>query len=448
MVEPGETVLVAVSGGVDSVVLLDLLQQLASDYGVSLHVAHLDHGVRAASSADARFVEQLAGTRGLPIHASRLDPEALGAHRGHGAEGSSREARYAFLRSVAAEIGASRIALGHTADDQTETILYRLARGTGPTGLRGIPPVRDSYVRPLIEITRGEILAYAQERELAWRVDASNADPSFARNLIRHRILPELEAINPRVGEAIRRGSLLAAEAEEVSRFVVAMLWNAIRPEEGEGRLKLPRDALISYPHAVQKLLLRGGAQRVRGNLAGVEHDHIEAAVRLIAGPASHGELSLPGLHVRVQSGEVLLTRARGPTPEPWEYPVEVGETVIPDPPITLKLAIQDAPIDPEPLDCWAELADAERVVFPLELRSRREGDRFAPLGFGKSMKLKDFLINEGVPYFDRDRVPLLCDQEKVVWVVGVRLSDEVRITDATRSVLSMRATMRARQPV
>jgi tRNA(Ile)-lysidine synthase len=444
MLNPGEAVLVAVSGGIDSVVLLDLLLRLTPEYAISLHVAHLDHGLRPASTGDARFVERLAEERGLPIHVSRLAPDALAAHRKHGPEGAAREARHAFLERVAAEIGAERIAVGHTANDQAETILHRLARGAGMKGLRGIRPVRSPYVRPLIQTTRDEILAYAQERRLTWRNDASNADVSFARNRIRHRVLPELEAINPKVVEAICRASLHAAEAEEASRFLVSMLWDTARAEEGEERLTLRRDALISYPDAVRKLLLREGARRVRGNLTGMEHDHVEAAGRLIAVESSHGEVSLPGLHVRVQNDEVLLSRGADASLEPWAFSIDLGETEIPQPRLTIELAIiEEEPSQMSLSDRWTELADADRVVFPLELRSRRTGDRFAPFGLGTSLKLKDFLINERVPYFDRGRVPLLCDREKIVWVVGVRLSDEVRITETTRRYLSMRARKR-----
>jgi tRNA(Ile)-lysidine synthase len=446
MLNPGEAVLVAVSGGIDSVVLLDLLQRLVPDYGISLHVAHLDHGLRGASSSDdARFVERLAEERGLPIHTSRLEPGSLGNHRKYGREGAAREVRYAFLESVAAEIGVERIALGHTANDQAETILHRLTRGTGATGLRGIPPVRPPFVRPLIEATRDEIFTYAQERKLIWRIDASNVDASFTRNRIRHRVLPELETINPKAVEAICRGSLLAAEAEEASRFLVSTLWDGACSEESRKRLTLRRDALISYPPAVQKLLLREGARRVRGNLVGIEHDHVESVVRLIAPETAHGELSLPGLHVRVQSDEILLARGAEASLEPWTFPVDFGETEIPEPPITLRLAlVEQEPPRMNAADRWTELADADRIVYPLELRSRREGDRFAPLGSGTRVKLKDFLIDERVPYYNRGRLPLLCDREKIVWIVGVRLSDEVRITDTTRRFLSMHARERS----
>ncbi len=444
MFDSGGTVLVAVSGGLDSVVLLDLLSRLAPDYGISLHVAHLDHGLRPASADDARFVERLSADLDLPSRIDRLDPDKFDARSGGVSEAAARAARHAFLESVRTEIGASRIALGHTADDQAETIIHRLTRGSGIKGLRGIPPVRLPFVRPLIETRRAEILEYARTRNLDWRVDASNADLSLTRNRIRHRVLPELERLNPKVVESICRSADLAAEADEIGDHLIRLLWDEVLANEGEERVAFRLGALNDLSRAVRKLLLREGARRVRGDLTGFEHDHTEEAARLAASESSHGELSLPGLSVRIQSDEVVLTRSAESPLAPWTYPVELGETAIVEPPIALRLEVVDgAPPRMNPSDRWIESADADRIHFPLELRSRRDGDRFTPLGLAKCVKLKDFLINEKIPYYDRDRVPLLCDREKIVWVVGVRLSDEVKITDSTCRILRMTARER-----
>ena len=439
MWNPGDTVLVAVSGGVDSVVLLDLLERLAAENQLSLHVAHLDHGLRDTSSADAEFVADIARDRGLPIHRSHLSPGALSDSRKQGLEEAARNARYAFLQQVASEIGAHGIALGHTASDQAETVLHRLARGTGITGLCGIPPVRRPFIRPLIDLTRAEILAYAGQHDLRWRTDASNLDLSFTRNRIRHRVIPELERINPAAVESICRASRHAVEAEQTSRFLVSTLWDAVCSSEDEQRIALRRSVLLTYPSAVRNLLLREGARRVRGELVGLDRDHVEAIAQLVASTSSHGELSLPDLHVYAQADELLLVPGDTPSIEPWSIPIGLGETELPEPPIALHLRIVegDRP-NIRSSDRWSEVADADRIAFPLELRSRRIGDRFTPLGMATTLKLKDFLINEHVPYYNRGQLALLCDQEKIIWVVGVRLSNDVRITSATRRCLLM----------
>jgi len=444
MLTGDETVLVAVSGGVDSVALLDVLGRLAPEYGLSLHVAHLDHGLRAEASAeDARFVAQLAARLGMPLHAERLPPGALAAARGHGTEGAAREARYAFLERQAAGIGAHRIALGHTASDQAETILHRLVRGAGIAGLRGIPPIRGPFIRPLLGLTRSEILAYAETRRLMWRDDATNADPAFARNRIRHRVLPELEQINPRAVEAICRASGHAAGAEDIATFLVSNLWNGVCSEQRSQRVVFRRNVLSCYPPGVRRLLLREGVRRARGTLRGIDEGHVLSLQHLLAASLRQ-RLDLPGLHAQAAGNELVLSREEQPSVGPWAFPVELGRTEIPDPPITLTLSVHEAGRPPlRPSDRWDEVADADRIAFPLSLRSRHAGDRFAPLGLGTETKLKDFLVNARLPDPDRGRIPLLCDQEKIVWVVGVRLSEAVRLGEDTRRYLTMQARWR-----
>ncbi len=442
MLPDSGSLVVAVSGGVDSVVLFELLYRLAPDRDITLHIAHLDHGIRGGSSEDAAFVRRLADRHGVPFHGSRLEPDALASPRG-GLEAAARTARYAFLRSVADGIGAGTIALGHTADDQAETVVYRLARGTGPEGLSGIPAVRRPYVRPLIEVTRDELLRYARERGLAWRDDPSNANVTFARNRIRHRVVPELRSINPKAVEAIGRAAELTADAEEAIRFLVSRLANELGMASGETGVTAPRDAVCSIPPPVRGRLLREAIRRVRGTLTGIEHAHIDAVDRLVAGNRSHGRLSLPGLHLRVHGNEIRFAPARERANRHWSAPVGLGETNIPELPMALRLELGDRPPRHLSADRRSEVADADRVLFPLVVRSRRDGDRFAPLGMKHRMKLKDFLINERVPYFDRPRLPLLCDREKIVWVVGMRLSDEVRIRETTRRFLRMEVTDR-----
>jgi tRNA(Ile)-lysidine synthase len=180
---------------------------------------------------------------------------------------------------------------------------------------------------------------------------------------------------------------------------------------------------------------------RVRDDLSGITQAHIEAVRQLAASDRAHGELSLPNLHVRMERNRITLTLERPAIVSPWAIRANIGETTIP--PAGLALRLERAERDGHDVpssDAWTELADADRIAYPLEVRARREGDRFAPLGLGAETKLKDFLINERVPFYERDRLALLCDQERILWVIGVRLSDDVRITDSTKHVLVMHA--------
>ena len=444
MLARGDRVLVAVSGGVDSVVLLDLLRRLAPQWDLMITMAHLDHGLRSKSREDAHFVECLGANLGLPVVLERADPGSLERYRALGSEAAAREVRRAFLNRVAGSVGAAKIALGHTASDRAETIIFRLTRGTGPEGLVGIRPVNGLYVRPLLDVTRKEILAYANERGLSWREDPSNDDLDFSRNRIRHRVLPELGRINPRLVEAICRSGDLVAELANVTAHLVRDVWPTIATEEAGERIRLSRDALTRQPAEVQSLLLREAFRRVRGNLNGIERRHLDVARSLIASDAARGHADLPRLSVRVQGHDVLVLRnvEEAVDPAKTTIPVELGRTPLPALGCTMELRLVERaslenPIDPD--DPRVEVADADCMAFPLHVRTRALGDRFAPLGMPTSGKLKDFLINQHVPFYDRSRVPLLCDREKILWAVGLRLSDEVRVTETTRRLLIMR---------
>lgn len=444
MAPRGGRVLVAVSGGLDSVVLLTILHELSGDLGIHLSVAHLDHALREDSAADATFVKELGEGLGLPVIVERADVGALAASERVGVEEAAREARHAFLRRAAEGVGAARLALGHTADDQAETILFRLARGTGLEGLRGMDAVSGSIVRPLLYASRAEVQAYAEEKGLRWREDASNLDLRFSRNRIRQRVLPELRAINPEAAEALQRAGTLAEEALDALAYLIATVWPNLEPAESPGRVELSRETLSHLPEPVQSYVLREALRRARGTLRGLERPHILAARRLAGQPGATGAVDLPQARVEV-TGRRVLVQGDVPAPEAaraWAVPLPLGRTVLPDQHLVVDVSVESLSRRGEvpEADEWTELADADAVSFPLTLRTRSEGDRFAPLGMSHEIRLKDFLINQRVPRAERDRLPLLCDREKIVWVVGLRMSERVKVSRSTTRILRMRA--------
>jgi len=443
MIERGDRVVIAVSGGADSMALLFALHSLSSDLDCELAVAHLDHGLRPSSAADARFVEEQAASLGLPVMSERCDVLGEAAARRQGIEEAARGVRRTFLARVAAEWGASRVALGHTADDQAETVLFRLARGTGWDGLCGMAPVSGPIIRPLLFLTRGEVRQFAADQGIPWREDETNGDVSFARNRIRERVLPELAAINPDVVRSIARFADIAGDMRGIEQYVVDRLWDDVCESEDSGSLRLVRPRVVTLPPSVQSVVLREAMRRARGDLCGLGRSHVAAARRLAAGEAERGELHLPRLRLLVSRGSIdFLAADRRPPAGPWLIALPLGRTTVATAGLSVEISLaarDEIPTTPTG-NPWEEVADADAVRFPLVARGRRDGDRFAPLGMGRDVRLKSFLINARVPVVERDHLALVCDQEKIVWVAGVRLSDRVKLRDSTQRVLVMRA--------
>lgn len=432
--DTGLTWVVAVSGGGDSVALLRVLCNFAAAEALNLSVAHLDHGARGeASEADARFVAELAASLGLPFDLGHWRPGRPGHF-----EADARRARYAWLAEVAGRRGASAVAVGHNRDDQAETILQRILRGTGPSGLSGMPARRRlaegvSLVRPLLGATRIELREYLRAIGQPYRDDPTNLDAARTRARLRHDLLPKLAAeYNPRVAEAlVRLGRLAGASMNAEGAAFRALERAAIVAEDSEGiTLDLAVLARVSGPHRVE--ILRR-AWRRRG---WPESDMDEARWRRLAlvSRRGAGRSSVGGgIDALVTDSALRLAPASPPTaarmpprplPVPGMAPWGEGRVV--------------ATLDPSsPRD---ETIDLDRLAPPLHLRAPEPGDRLDPLGMqGRTRPLNDLFRGRGVAKEDRPRVPLVCDALGIVWVVGHRINHRVRRTGETSRTLGLR---------
>ncbi len=438
LTRPGERVVVAVSGGPDSMALLDALVELREQLCVSLVVAHLNHGLRgAASDGDAQFVADRAAALGLPCRIGTADVAAERRQRGGSLEMAARRARYAFLQIVAAEAKAEKVALGHTSDDQVETILLRLLRGGELDALRGMPIARPispgastTVIRPLLEVSRAQVLEHLAARGATWRTDASNVDPSFTRNWIRHELLPALGADLPGLllRAAERGGRLAEVIARQAGELVTA--------GEGEARLDVAR--LASLPRLIRRAALRRASQLVRKG-DGLSWRTLDAMERLLEQPNGHA-VSLPGgVEAQNSYGQLIVRAGKAPPP---------GFSVTLTVPGHLEVPQAGLWLDASEIACrlgaetsrWEETADLDVVGERLTVRTRRPGDRFVPLGLGAPTKLKDFLIAQRVPRAERGHLLLVEGKCGIVWVVGLRLDDRAKITPATRRCARLRA--------
>jgi tRNA(Ile)-lysidine synthase len=441
---PETAVLAAVSGGADSTCLLDLFRRLRGESPFDLAVAHLNHSLRGAESdRDEEFVRSLAGRLGLPFHVRRLSPGSLEGSK-DGLEAAARRARYAFLEEMARGIGAKRVALGHTRDDQAETFLLRLVRGSGTRGLAGIYPVVEGlFIRPLLGVGRNDVEAYLKERSLPWRLDSSNADPGRTRNRIRSRLLPLLrEEFNPEIVPALARATEILREEEayldEVTRHLAQRL---LRREAYGIALSIPAVRVL-HP-ALRRRLLRRALEEARGRgpAAPAGFEAVEALEEL-AREGRHGAaISLGGgLEARVLYSDLSLLDTLSDPPLEGEVPLPVpGEAALPGLGLRLKAREVEASSIGDPRAGSAvdrALLDADALPGPLLVRSRRAGDAFRPLGCAGEAKLKSYLIDRKVPRPARERVPLVVSGSRIAWVVGFQIDDRYKVTPGTRRIL------------
>lgn len=444
MIAPGDVVLVALSGGADSTALLHVLSRLAVKLRFRVCACHVHHGLRGADAdADAEHAGRFAGSLGLFFSLQRADVRAHAREHKLSLEEAAREVRYHLLAQAAQACGANRIATGHTADDQAETVLLNLLRGAGPTGLSGIPPLRGSIIRPLIEVTREDVEQYCQAESITYRTDQSNRDLRFTRNRIRHRVLPALREIQPRVTEALcRLADIMRAEDEFIAAQARTQLERFEQSGDTLGGLTLPIAEFAQLHPALRRRLARAAIVRAKGDDREIEMDRVEALVNLLISGRTGARVQLPGgLSASRAYRQVTIARPEGVPPSPageWELPVP-GEVGIRDLGYAFKASLSTSRRLPG--DSHTALIDAAKVAEPLRLRTWRPGDRITPLGMRQTVKLQDLFVNAKVPRARRSRIPLLLCGNRIAWVVGHRLSDDFKVTPQTRRTIRIEAT-------
>jgi tRNA(Ile)-lysidine synthase len=430
MLAGGETVLVAVSGGADSVALLHFLVELAPAWRLQLHVLHVDHQLRPDSPADADFVRAFGARLGVPVDVVTVMVDPQGS-----VEAGAREARYAALEAAAARLGAHRIAVGHTADDQAETVLMRLLEGAGVRGLAGIPPVRGRIIRPLIDMHRAALEAALDAAGVSWVEDPTNHDPKFLRNRIRHELLPLLaDSYNPGIAAALTRVSALARDTVTALDRAAAVELERLAALDA-GAVVLPLGPLRELPRQIAAEVLRQAAARLgsRAPLRAWAHRGLR---RALAVPSPRRPFRLGGVTIEV-SGP-LARLARAPLQALVARPLAVpGRTELPEIGQVLEARIVGAEAYAVPRDPSRVAFDADELGGPFTVRPRRRGDRFVPFG-GAERRLKTLLIDAKVPRWDRARVPVIEAGTIIIWVGRLRRSAAARVTARTRRVLEL----------
>jgi tRNA(Ile)-lysidine synthase len=494
---PEETVVVGVSGGPDSLCLLHVLNRLRGEYRIGLHVAHLNHQIRGSEAdADAAFVARLAEEWGLPCTVEARDVPTLAREKKLSLEEAARRARYAFLAEVAEHAGAKRIAVGHNADDQTESVLMHWLRGAGLAGLRGMLPAiplsdyrllegedgrqyngqgefngREEFngqkpypftlIRPLLEVTRAEIEAYCAEHSLQPRFDRSNLDTTYYRNRLRHELIPYLEGYNPGIREVVRRSAKVITDDYAYLRAELDRLWPQVVISESDKAIQFDLAAWRCLPTSFQRSTLRQAIHRLRRSLRNINWIHVEdARVALMEKPAGT-QVTLPQGLMLTMSYQTFTVADEGYVELPTDLPLLAVDS--------LPLAVPGTTLLPESIwrvearllskselspgwednqDPWQAFLDHDVTGSELILRRRQPGDRFQPLGLGgRQTTLREFMINVKIPAQWRNRVPIVASPQHIVWLAGWRVDERARVTEGTKQVLHLRfETRRSRR--
>ena len=421
---PGERVGLAVSGGGDSVLLLDFMTRFASKNGLRLGVVHFNHHLRGAESdADETFVRELAGARGIEFFGGGADVARAARETRGNVEATARRLRYKFFFGLVSQGSLHKVATAHTASDQAETVLLRLLRGAGTRGLGGIyPALEGSVVRPFLNLTRVEVQSELRARKLDFRVDSTNLDTRLARNKVRANLLPLLETeFNPALVRLLKD---LATRARDDEAYLEQQARERARPwrvREGMEE-KIPLSPLGDFHPAMERRVLRQMIEVARGSLRGVTHDHVEALRRFVADAQSGRRLVLPGLVARKEFDWLVIAPQPQAQPDSgFSYPVEAPCAVsVPQLGLTFRFKIV-TPGEAETSynNCGLVRLNTTRLSQGLVLRSSRPGDRFQPQGSRKPTKLKELFRQHRIPWGQRSLWPVLESGAEIVWVRG-----------------------------
>ena len=438
MTEPGITVCVGFSGGADSTALLWLLWNCRKRLGIQVKALHVNHGIRGDQARrDQGFCVSFCEERGIPLKVCEEDVPAWAAASGTGLEEAGREVRYRLFTRLVEEGWTDRVALAHHQNDQAETVLFHLMRGSGLSGLRGMEPVRLPYIRPLLGAARTEIEAFLKEKQIPWMEDCTNRDTEYTRNWLRHQVIAPMEALRPGSAAHMAEAAERLLEIEDfLKREAEAAREKCVREIDGETRILLkPFEAL--HP-AVKKQAVLDCLERAYGSRKDFQAVHAEQISALPQGRRGSRIMLPDGWCAVLGYDAVVLKRGYGEEKEEREvYCIPGGEYHYRGGVFYFTLEDWEKK-EKIPVNCYTKWFDYDKIKQGVVLRTRRPGD-YMEVADGAHKKLKDYLIDCKVPREERDSLTLLADGSHIIWTVGMRISERYKVTDRTKRVLKVR---------
>ncbi len=461
MLSEGDSVLVGLSGGPDSVCLGVILHKLRVDFNLTLNAVYVDHGLRPLEvENEKKFCKDFCDSLGIGFYTESVDVKTYAKDRKLNLQEAARELRYQTYEEVSRKIGATKIALGHIADDQAETFLIMLLRGSGARGLSGIPPVRSLefrgksselgvkknilIIRPLIEIERNEIEEFLLENSsLVTRhssppfiIDSSNLKKDYFRNWVRLEIIPELGKRNPSLTKNICRAMDILREEDSYLEFIVTKTLMRLISRKSKDAIELFLAPLETMEKPILRRVLRRAINETEG-LKGIDFIHIEDIIELIKKGKSGGRICLPKGIRAIKSYATLKMTSESPV-KINSYNLDVpGEVLLKEAGILLKAFLMDI-VEDYGDGKSSVVFDADKIKLPVGVRPRRQGDFFYPSGFGRKKKIQDFFVDEKIPKDERDTIPIVVSGDDIIWIAGYRADERFKVSDETKRFLKM----------
>lgn len=448
LIEKGDKIIVGVSGGPDSVCLLHILRLLSDVLGIDLYAIHINHMLREyEADKDEEYVGMLCDKIRIPLFIKHIDVKNLAKQEGLSIEEAGREARYREFNSIAQEIGANRIAVAHNRNDQAETVIMNIIRGTGLNGLKGMDYKRDRIIRPLLDIGRDEIEKYCVRYELNPRTDSSNLESMYTRNKIRLELFPVIERLfKSDIIGSICRMSELVREDSDLIESIASKVYNECVLKNYNNRLELNIPCIIANHSAISKRVIRMAINEIKGDLKGIQHIHIKDILEMLESGKTGKEIHIPGgLQVKVSYDVLQLSlKDNSQIREDFNVPVNIpGVTEVAAHGFVVEASLEEKTGETGrylsfPQNAWEQYFDYDKLHMGINIRSRKNGDIFKPFKSTGTKKLKEYFIDNKIPRDIRDDIPLVSKGNEIVWIIGYRTSDKFKVTENTKSVLKL----------